>query len=986
MKLSELAAEHRLDTELLREVVADDLGIALPKGMDTALKPAEVKRILACDGLETADGKPFTPIIAKEFEEKHKKKVATKKGMETRKKKAEEEAEAARTVEVARLVEEKRKHEEALARRRAEEDAAAEAAAETERRRAEAVAQLAAQADSERVAAEQELLRREAEAKRMVDAFAAMRAGSEAAAPETGAAEAAPAAEARASAAESVAAPAVPVAPAEPVKPLVIKPLAAPKAPVEPPPLPLPVAKVKGLGSKLASLAKETHDKADHSIKAVPKPVEPAVKADAPPLSDEDRRRLIQQNIARNLQMAKKVAEAKSQARKPGFRTIDRTKSPGARGPGGPGRGPGGPNRGGPGRGPGGPSRGAKRDNKDHRTEQNAADEAAGKTRRFRSTLSEEDLSGVTTFSIAVPCTVREFSEASGVKASVIIAKLFMAGMMANINSVLGKDEVELLSAEFKKTVTVTEATDADEAVEEAAEAVEDKDEDLAPRPPVVTIMGHVDHGKTSLLDAIKKTQVAAGEAGGITQHVGAYTVQTPAGLDVTFIDTPGHQAFTEMRARGAKVTDVAVIVVAADDGVMPQTVEAIQHAKAANVAIVVALNKCDKADATKANQEKILRQLAENGLQAEEWGGDVGVIRTSATTGAGLDELLERLALEAEALELKANHFAKASGAVLEAKLREGQGVVATLLVQRGSLAIGDVVLAGPAYGKVRSLVNWQGERSELAGPSTAVEVIGLDELPRAGDVFAVCDDLRQAAEAAEARRDKLREKALTARQKTVTTATVFGDLAAAKRKEVKVVVKADAAGSLEVLQKTIADLGTDEVRAAIIHSGIGAINASDVQLADASQAVVIGFHVIADPKARALADSNGVDIRSYTIIYEMLDELKQAMSGQLEPESRETVIGHAEVRQTFTITRVGVVAGLYITDGYSRRDAWMRITRDGKINHVGKVGSLRRFKEDVKEVKADYECGLTVEGFQDIKVGDVMEFYLKERVTRSL
>ena len=381
---------------------------------------------------------------------------------------------------------------------------------------------------------------------------------------------------------------------------------------------------------------------------------------------------------------------------------------------------------------------------------------------------------------------------------------------------------------------------------------------------------------------------------------------------------------------------------------------------------------------------ESVAKEYSDDPSAAQ--GGDIGLVRTSATTGAGLDELLERLALEAEALELKANHFAKASGAVLEAKLREGQGVVATLLVQRGSLAIGDVVLAGPAYGKVRSLVNWKGERSELAGPSTAVEVIGLDDLPRAGDVFTVCDDLRQAAEAAEARRDKLREKALAARQKTVTTATVFGDLAAAKRKEVKVVVKADAAGSLEVLQKTIAELGTDEVRAAVIHSGIGAINASDVQLADASQAVVIGFHVIADAKARALADQTGVDIRSYTIIYEMLDELKLAMSGQLEPESRETIIGHAEVRQTFTITRVGVVAGLFITDGFARRDAWMRITRDGTINHVGKVGSLRRFKEDVKEVKADYECGLTVEGFQDIKVGDVMEFYLKERVTRSL
>ncbi|MCS6969461.1 MAG: translation initiation factor IF-2, partial [Planctomycetes bacterium] len=644
----------------------------------------------------------------------------------------------------------------------------------------------------------------------------------------------------------------------------------------------------------------------------------------------------------------------------------------------------------GPGRGPGvrGPrpsgGRGAPREGREDKELIEQEEEGQLTRRRLRSSL-EEDISGVTEFSIAVPCTVREFSEASGVKASVIIAKLFMAGVMANINSVLGRAEVELLAQEFKKTVTITEPTDADAAVEsEAAAQAADKPEELAPRPPVVVVMGHVDHGKTSLLDAIRRTEIAKGEAGGITQHIGAYTVTAPNGMEITFIDTPGHEAFTEMRARGAKVTDIAVIVVDAVDGCMPQTIEAINHAKAAGVTIVVALNKCDKPEATPQAQERVIRQLAEHGVQAEEWGGDVGVVRTSALTGQGIDELLERLALEAEMKELKANHYAAASGTVLEARLREGQGVTATLLVQRGSLALGDIVLAGIAYGRVRSMTNWKGERLELAGPSQAVEVIGLDELPRAGDSFRVVEELQAAAEAAEARRQKQRERELNARARAITAASIFGDIAESKKKELRVVVKADTAGSLEVLQKTIAELSSQDVRVAVIHSGVGAISASDVMLAVASKAVVIGFHVIADAKARQIADDNGVDVRSYTVIYELLDELQRAAAGMLEPETRETVIGHAEVKATFQISKVGTVAGLRVTDGVVRRDAHMRITRDGKILHVGRVGSLRRFKEDVKEVREGFECGLTVENFQDIQVGDLMEFYLKEKVAR--
>ena len=384
--------------------------------------------------------------------------------------------------------------------------------------------------------------------------------------------------------------------------------------------------------------------------------------------------------------------------------------------------------------------------------------------------------------------------------------------------------------------------------------------------------------------------------------------------------------------------------------------------------------------------REKVIRELAEAGLQAEEWGGEIAVVGTSATTGVGIEELLERLSLETDVLELKANHFANASGTVIEAHRNEGQGVTATFLVQRGSLAVGDVVVAGVGYGRVRSMSEWTGERIKLAGPSHAVEIIGLNDMPRAGDRFQVLDDLKQAAEVAETRIEKVRERALAAKQKTTTASSIFGDLAHAKKKEIRVVVKSDAAGSMEVLNKTINDLATEEVRVTVIHSGVGGINSSDVTLAEASGAMIVGFNIIADSKARALADSYHLQISSFTIIYELLDYLKAAMGGMLDPATVEKVIGHAEVRQTFTITKVGVVAGLHITDGICRRDAWMRITRENNILHTGKVGSLRRFKEDVKEVREKFECGLTVEKFEDIKTGDIMEFFTKEKVARTL
>ncbi len=1030
MKLSELASEHNLDADLLREVVEVDLSIRLPKGLDTLLKEAEISKILASDGLETADGKPFTPIIPREFEEKHKKKVATKKGLETKKRKLEAEAEVKRKEDETKVEAERRKHADELARREGERLEREAMEAEQGRMRSESEAMV--QVEAQRIAAEEDMKRRENEAKRISAELSAIRQASAVAnaTNATNAANAAAAVNAANSAANNAnnaanaaanaattnaqqkeSAPAVtlqpqalastleaPVAPTS--APAVVEaPSIAPvvKAPVAVPAVRAPMAEikaVKGIGSKLASLAKATHEKADHSIKAVPKP---AVGAAAAPtttsmegLSPEDRRRLIQDNIRKNLAMAQKVRDAKLQARKkPGFTAIDRSKTPapaGRTGPGGP-RGPGGgPNRGGPQSG----GRGPKRDSRDHRanTELDADGNPLKSRRRLLST-EEVDLSGKTEFSVALPCTVREFSEASGIKSSSVIAKLFMAGVMANINSVIEKDAVELLAMEFKKTVTIKEAGDITEDVEaeHAAAQEEDKPEDLVPRPPVVTIMGHVDHGKTSLLDAIRKTQIAAGEAGGITQHIGAYTVSTPSGLEVTFIDTPGHEAFTEMRARGSQITDVVVIVVAADDGVMPQTKEAINHAKAAGVTIVVALNKIDKPEASAPGQrEKVIRELAEAGLQAEEWGGEIAVVGTSATTGVGIDELLERLVLETDVLELKANHFANASGTVIEAHRSEGQGVTATFLVQRGSLAIGDIVVAGVGYGRVRSMSEWTGERIKLAGPSHAVEIIGLNDMPRAGDRFQVLDDLKQAAEVAEVRIQKVRERELAAKQKTTTASSIFGDLAHAKKKEIRVVVKSDAAGSMEVLNKTINELATDEVRVSVIHSGVGGINSSDITLAEASKALIVGFNVIADSKARALADSYSLQISSFTIIYELLDYLKSSMSGMLDPATVEKVIGHAEVRQTFTITKVGVVAGLFITDGVCRRDAWMRITRENTILHTGKVGTLRRFKEDVKEVREKFECGLTVEKFEDIKVGDTMEFFTKEKVARTL
>ncbi len=746
---------------------------------------------------------------------------------------------------------------------------------------------------------------------------------------------------------------------------------------------------INSLGSKLANLAKATAEKSDHSVKDKNIKELPSNKIKNDPdsvLSNEEKRKAIQDNIKRNLDMANRVKGAKDRdkKRRTGFRAIDnRGKArEGQRGTSSPGKGPLPGTAPGMPPGPGGP--GARRGGTRGKQHGAKKEETEGRQRggRRKLTMEEEDLSNITEFTVSLPCSVRDFSEASGIKTNVVIAKLFMTGIAANVNSTIERDAIELLADEFKKTVTFKESKNIEDEVEEV-HAVEDNEEDLAPRPPVVTILGHVDHGKTSLLDSIRKSAVTEDEAGGITQAIGAYTVTAPNGMEVTFIDTPGHEAFTEMRARGANATDVAVIVVAADDGVMPQTIEAINHAKAAGVTIVVAMNKIDKEGADK---DKVLRELSEQELLPESWGGDIGVIETSAITGQGVDTLLERLALETDVLELRSNHFAQASGIVIEAHMSEGRGVAATLLVQRGSLSAGEIVIAGTGYGRVRNMSDWKGETVKLAGPSHAVEIIGLSDIPMAGDSFHVVDNLKMAADAAAQRQHKQRERELRERASTTTMASIFDDIAASKMKEFKVLVKADSAGSLEVLKKSLKDLSNDEIRINILHAGVGCITTGDVTLAEVSKAIILGFNVIADPKARSASESKGIDIESYSIIYELLDNVKLAMTGMLDPELLEKVIGHAEVRQTFRSSKIGTIAGLYVTDGRIVRDSFMRITREGIIIHEGKVNTLRRFKEDVKEVKTEYECGLTVEKFSDIQKQDIFEFFIRESKARTL
>ena len=571
--------------------------------------------------------------------------------------------------------------------------------------------------------------------------------------------------------------------------------------------------------------------------------------------------------------------------------------------------------------------------------------------------------------------TVKDLSERIGKPVGEIIKKLMMLGIIATINNELDYDTASLVCAEYDIELELKLAETAEDALE--SENVEDAEEDLQPRPPVVTIMGHVDHGKTSLLDYIRKSHVTAGEAGGITQHIGAYTVNLK-GQQITFLDTPGHEAFTAMRMRGAQATDIAILVVAADDGVMPQTIEAINHAKAAGVQIIVAINKMDKPN---ANPDRIRQQLTEYDLVDENWGGDTIMVPVSAHTGEGVDQLLEMILLVAEVQDYKANPNRKARGIIIEARLDKGRGPVATVLVKNGTLRVGDTIVAGTAYGRVRAMTNDKGERVKSAGPSDPVEVIGFGEVPDAGDLISAVDDDRLSRQVAEERKDKLRAALIKSQQKT-TLDDLFNQISAGEIKDLNIIIKADVQGSVEAVRQSLEKLSNDEVRVRSIHGGVGAITETDVMLASASNAIIIGFNVRPDNNAREIAEREKIDIRLYRVIYNAIEDVQAAMKGMLAPKFRENILGHAEVRQTYKITGVGTIAGGYVTDGKIARNASIRLLRDNVVVHEGKIDSLKRFKDDAKEVAQGYECGIGIERFNDVKVGDVIECFVMEEV----
>lgn len=578
------------------------------------------------------------------------------------------------------------------------------------------------------------------------------------------------------------------------------------------------------------------------------------------------------------------------------------------------------------------------------------------------------------------PITVKELSSKLGVKAGTIITKLLMEhNIRATMNQTLDADVVMLLGMEFGAEIELKKV--AEEVMEIELERPSGRPEDLVLRPPIVTFMGHVDHGKTSLLDSIRKTNVAAGEVGGITQHIGAYRVEMN-GRAVVFLDTPGHEAFTAMRARGSQVTDVAVLVVAADDGVMPQTEEALNHAKAAGVPIVVAINKIDKPG---ANPLKVKQQLAKLGLAPEEWGGKTQFVETSAVTKQGLEDLLERLLLEAEVLDLKANPRNPARGVVLEARLHEGRGVMATVIVQDGTLRLGDNLLCGQAYGRVRAMYNDRGKEVTEAGPSYPVSVSDLSTVPEAGEKFYAIPDIQRAREIALERQKKLRAAGLQERRH-VTLENLYTKIEEGKVKELRIILKADVKGSVEVLEKMLEELSTEEVKVRMLHSGVGEISESDVILADASDAIIIGFYATPEEGVASLAENRGVEIRLYQVVYEVTRDIKAAMEGMLEPERREVILGSAEIKQVFKISRLGNVAGCFVKDGKITRNALVRVIRDKNVIYAGKLASLKIVKEDVKEVRQGLECGMKVAGFDDVKVGDTIEAYEVQQVARTL
>lgn len=573
--------------------------------------------------------------------------------------------------------------------------------------------------------------------------------------------------------------------------------------------------------------------------------------------------------------------------------------------------------------------------------------------------------------------TVGELASKLHKEPSELIKKLMFLGVMATINQELDKDSIELIATDYG--VEVEEEIVIDETEFENY-AVEDKEEDLKERPPVVTIMGHVDHGKTTLLDSIRKTKVTEGEAGGITQHIGAYQVET-SGKKITFLDTPGHAAFTTMRARGAQVTDITILVVAADDGVMPQTKEAISHAKAAGVPIIVAVNKIDKEA---ANPDRVMQELTEFELVPEAWGGETIFVNVSALAGTGIDELLEMILLVAEVAELKANPDKLARGSVIEAELDKGRGAVATLLVQSGTLKVGDPIVVGSSFGKVRAMVNDLGRRVKEVGPSTPVEITGLNEVPLAGDQFQAFPDEKKARQIGEVRMSRQREANLAASSR-VSLDDLFNQIQQGDVKEINIIIKADVQGSVEAMRGSLEKIEVEGAKINIIHTGVGAITEYDVMLASASNGIVIGFNVRPDVNAKRTAEAEKVDIRLHRIIYNAIDEIEAAMKGMLDPEFEEKVIGQAEIRTTFKVSKVGTIAGSYITEGKVTRDSTVRLIREGIVIYEGSINALKRFKDDAKEVAAGYECGITLENFNDLKEGDIIEAYVMEEIERK-
>ncbi|MDK2836601.1 MAG: translation initiation factor [Thermosediminibacterales bacterium] len=576
--------------------------------------------------------------------------------------------------------------------------------------------------------------------------------------------------------------------------------------------------------------------------------------------------------------------------------------------------------------------------------------------------------------------SVKELASKINKEPAQVIKKLFDYGVMATINQEIDFDSASIIVEEFGlKAEKEKNIVDEEENMFDIKQP--DNPESLVPRPPIVTIMGHVDHGKTSLLDAIRETNVTAQEAGGITQHIGAYKINVD-GKQIVFLDTPGHEAFTAMRARGAKVTDISVLVVAADDGVMPQTIEAINHSKAAKVPIIVAINKIDKPN---ANPDRVKQQLSEHGLIPEDWGGDTICVPVSALKKQGLDNLLEMILLVAEVAELKANPNRPAVGTIIEAKLDRGRGPVATVLVQNGTLKIGDAIVAGSAYGRVRAMIDDKGERVKQAGPSMPVEVLGLSDVPHAGDLLYTVEDDKLARQIADKRKEKQREAEFKASHQKVSLEELFNQIEKGEVKELNIIIKADVQGSVEALKQALERLSNDEVEVKVIHGGVGAITETDIMLAAASNAIVIGFNVRPEGNARKVAEKEQVDVRTYRVIYNAIEDIQLAMKGVLEPKFEETIQGRLEVRAVFKISGVGVIAGCYVLEGKVTRNSQVRVIRDGVIIFEGKVESLKRFKEDVKEVTAGYECGIGLEKFNDIKEGDILEVFVLKEVRES-